>query len=206
MELEKDVYLKLITAATPLFAQKGLGGVSIRELAQAASVNSAAISYYFNGKEGLYQAVLEEQFSPIAAALEKIKEAKKLPAIDQLALYANQIAKIHHYRPFFIRFIFNEITNSTPCYDTVVKKYISQIFQFISQALAKGIASGDFKPELNINHAAISLAGILNFYFVANPLAKAVISPETLASDEDYTTQAFSIYLEGIRKRKEETL
>ena len=69
MDLEKDSQTKLLEAATSLFAQKGFSGVSVRQLAEAANVNIAAISYYFRGKEGLYQAVLEEQFAPIAAAL-----------------------------------------------------------------------------------------------------------------------------------------
>jgi AcrR family transcriptional regulator len=55
----------LIAAATPLFARKGLNGVSVRELAKAAGVNGAMISYYFGGKEGLYEAVLQGQFAAL---------------------------------------------------------------------------------------------------------------------------------------------
>ena len=63
--MDKDTKSKLIEAAIPLFPQKGYAGVSIREIADAAGVNSASISYYFGGKEGLYEAVLESIFSQI---------------------------------------------------------------------------------------------------------------------------------------------
>ncbi|RNC68486.1 MAG: TetR/AcrR family transcriptional regulator [Desulfuromonadales bacterium] len=53
----------LITAATPLFAAKGLSGVNVREIARAAGVNPALISYHFGGKEGLYAAVIRDQFA-----------------------------------------------------------------------------------------------------------------------------------------------
>jgi len=53
----------LIASATPLFATKGLNGVSVRELAKAGGANAAMISYYFGGKAGLYEAVLREVFS-----------------------------------------------------------------------------------------------------------------------------------------------
>lgn len=45
----------LLRAAKHLFARKGLSGTSIRDIAGEAKLNSSLISYYFNGKEGLYQ-------------------------------------------------------------------------------------------------------------------------------------------------------
>lgn len=50
----------LLMAARGLFARKGLSGTSIRDIAQAAKINSSMISYYFEGKEGLYKACIEE--------------------------------------------------------------------------------------------------------------------------------------------------
>jgi AcrR family transcriptional regulator len=49
--------LRLLDAGLALFANKGFAETSTRELAQAAQVNVAAISYYFGDKEGLYRAV-----------------------------------------------------------------------------------------------------------------------------------------------------
>lgn len=51
---------QLLAAARGLFARKGLSGTSIRDIAQAAKINSSMISYYFEGKEGLYKACIEE--------------------------------------------------------------------------------------------------------------------------------------------------
>ncbi|HJV65196.1 MAG TPA: TetR family transcriptional regulator [Geomonas sp.] len=58
-----DCRTQLIAAATPLFARRGLNGVSTRELARAAGVNISMISYHFGGKAGLYEAVLREVFA-----------------------------------------------------------------------------------------------------------------------------------------------
>lgn len=51
---------RLLRAALPLFAQQGFAKTSTREIAEAAGVNLAAISYYFGDKEGLYRAVFFE--------------------------------------------------------------------------------------------------------------------------------------------------
>ena len=47
---------RLLAAALKLFAEKGFANTSTRQLAAAAGVNIAAISYYFGDKAGLYRA------------------------------------------------------------------------------------------------------------------------------------------------------
>jgi AcrR family transcriptional regulator len=48
---------RLLEAALALFADQGFAKTSTREIAQAAKVNIASISYYFGDKAGLYRAV-----------------------------------------------------------------------------------------------------------------------------------------------------
>lgn len=51
----------LLKVATKLFAEHGYKGVTIREIASKAKVNTANISYHFGSKFGLYEAIIEEQ-------------------------------------------------------------------------------------------------------------------------------------------------
>ncbi|MGL6111025.1 MAG: CerR family C-terminal domain-containing protein [Rubrivivax sp.] len=56
---------RLLHCGLRLFAQQGYAKTSTRELAEAAGVNVASISYYFGDKAGLYRAVFfEPQGSP----------------------------------------------------------------------------------------------------------------------------------------------
>lgn len=71
------VKLRLIEAATLLFAEKGFDGIGIREIAAKAHANSAMVGYHFNGKEGLYLAALRAGFERCPtqiAQLEKIPD------------------------------------------------------------------------------------------------------------------------------------
>jgi len=65
------------------------------------------------------------------------------------------------------------------------------------------VAAGQFKSDLNLGFAAISLAGIMNFYFFAKPIFKDFM-PLSADSDHEYTTQAFRVYLDGIRRKENE--
>jgi TetR/AcrR family transcriptional regulator len=49
----------LLDAAQAEFAAKGLAGARVSEIAARAGVNKQLISYYFGGKEGLYQAIID---------------------------------------------------------------------------------------------------------------------------------------------------
>ena len=51
---------RLLSAGLRLFAHQGFAKTSTRELAEAAQVNVAAISYYFGDKAGLYRTVFFE--------------------------------------------------------------------------------------------------------------------------------------------------
>jgi AcrR family transcriptional regulator len=65
--------LLLLKAAIRIFAEKGFEGASIREIADAAGVNSSLISFHFGGKAGLHAASLH-----LAARMAK-HTAKTLP-------------------------------------------------------------------------------------------------------------------------------
>jgi TetR/AcrR family transcriptional regulator, regulator of cefoperazone and chloramphenicol sensitivity len=55
---QDDARARLIDAAIELFAKKGYEGTSVRDLATAAGVNVAAVSYYFGSKDELYHEAL----------------------------------------------------------------------------------------------------------------------------------------------------
>lgn len=64
-EKNADAQRRLLAAATHLFIKNGYRGVSIREIADRAKTNSALISYYFGGKEGLFVQVFKEVAAPL---------------------------------------------------------------------------------------------------------------------------------------------
>ncbi|WP_371381034.1 TetR/AcrR family transcriptional regulator [Sporomusa aerivorans] len=195
--MENDTRSKLLEIATPLFATKGFTAVSIRELTDAAQINVSAISYHFNGKEGLYQAVLAEQLAPILQALQAAKSNAALSPIERLTFYANQIARIHAQRPFLARFMISEVTNPTNYGGPIIEAHLSQVYEFMKDTLQEGITQGNFRADLNLNYAAISLAGILNFYFITKPLIQKFIPLKPEANTE-YVDHAFHVYLHGI--------
>jgi AcrR family transcriptional regulator len=50
----------LVSAARPLFAERGFAGVGAEEIVRAAGVTRGALYHHFDGKAGLFEAVYEE--------------------------------------------------------------------------------------------------------------------------------------------------
>lgn len=196
--MDNDSRLKLIEAATILFAQKGLAGVSIREIAKQAGVNSALISYHFEGKEGLYAAVLEHQLFFMSEIVKRISNDHLSPS-EQIKEYANAVLGLHQRSPMLVRFIYSELFNPSPCFEMMKQKFFAKLFQALKGTITEGIAKGQFRADLNPEKAVISLVGIMNFYFISRPITKNIITEDT--SDQQYIDQAVEIYLRGIVRR-----
>ena len=67
---------RILDAAEQLFAERGLQGVSTREITREAGANLSSINYYFGSKEGLILAVLTRRLAPL--------EQKRLAALTQV--------------------------------------------------------------------------------------------------------------------------
>ena len=87
---EENSKERLLKTATKLFAQKGFAGTSVREIAKAAGVNVAKISYFWGGKKELYQSIIDDmvetQTKYATSALDFAVNPEDLPKEDQIAL------------------------------------------------------------------------------------------------------------------------
>lgn len=195
--MEKDAKEKLLAAGEKLFAEQGLAGVSIRQLANEAGTNSALISYYFGGKEGLYAAILEKQFSAINELLDRVK-GSGASSTDKIVGYAHNVVAVHKKMPFLTKFLMGELLNPSKFFAPVIQKYIERIYLFITATLRAGIAAGEFRKDLDVHTATLALAGIMNFYFIARPITRHFAASE---SDQDvqYAMDAIEIFLNGVK-------
>jgi AcrR family transcriptional regulator len=159
---------EILAVATEEFARKGLAGARIDEIAERTRTSKRMIYYYFQSKEGLYVAVLEE-------AYRRVREIEADLHLDDLAPEAAlrrlvEFTFDHHAgNEDYIRLVMNENINRA--------EFLSQsksiqgmnvpALQAISQLYERGVASGVFRSGLKAIdiHATISA---LSFFNVSN--------------------------------------
>ena len=194
---DNDCRENLISATIPLFAAKGLNGVSVRELARAAGVNLSMISYYFGSKEGLYAAVLTEQF----AILEKLEEIEQMEidTLQKFELYVRATVSRYRKNPYLLRFYTSELTNPTACFETIIKPAIKRVVQMLLDTFTDGLSHEKFRDGLNPADTVLALSGMINFYFLLEPVTAEFVdhSPER---DEQLIRHIMDIFTRGILK------
>ncbi len=192
---DNDCRAILIAVATPLFAEKGFHGVSVRELVKSAGVNLSMISYYFGGKEALYAAVLTEQF----ATLGQVADINSL-GMDPLGKFQRYIrSTVDRYRknPYLLRFYTSELTNPTPSFELIVKPAIRRVLLILQEIFREGIATGQFRQELDPMDTILALAGMINFYFLLEPVTQELVN-HAPQRDEILVTHLMDIFTRGV--------
>lgn len=103
---------RIIAAAEKVFALKGFRGATTREIAELADLPKANVHYYFNTKEDLYNAVLED----IILVWKEDAEAFDKSDDPCIAISAYIRRKMSHSfeRPFGSKVWANEIIHGAP--------------------------------------------------------------------------------------------
>ncbi len=190
-----DCRSKLMEVGTELFAARGLHGVSIRELSQAAGASISMISYYFGGKEGLYAAVLREQF----ACFDQIDEIRKQGG-DPLAViegYLRWTIQRHRSHPHLLRFYTSELTNPTACFATIVSPAINKVLRTLAEVIDEGVRQGRFRGDVQSVNASLALAGMVTYFFLSTLATENLIS-HSPDQDDQLVRQYTAIFTRGI--------
>lgn len=158
----------ILEVAMAEFAEKGLAGARIDEIAAATQTSKRMIYYYFQSKEGLYLAVLEESYR-------RMREIESQQHLENLAPEAAlrrlvEFTFDHHFsHEHYIRLVISENMNRGQflAQSQSIQQLNVPAISAIRQLYERGVASGDFRPGLDpIDiHASISA---LTFFNVSN--------------------------------------
>ena len=158
----------ILEVALAEFAEKGLAGARIDEIAAATQTSKRMIYYYFGSKEGLYLAVLEASY----AAMRRTEADLHLDDLEPMAALRRLVEFTfdHHLQTEpYIRLVMaeNMLRGQFLAQSSTIQQLNIPAISAIEQVYARGVASGQFRPGLDpIDlHATISA---LSFFNVAN--------------------------------------
>ena len=158
----------ILEVAMAEFAEKGLAGARIDEIAAATHTSKRMIYYYFESKEGLYLAALEESYR----RMREIESEQHLDDLEPEAALRRLVEFTfdhHASHEDYIRLVISENMNRGQF--LAQSKSIQQLnvpaISAIHRLYERGVAAGVFRPGLDpIDiHASISA---LTFFNVSN--------------------------------------
>jgi TetR/AcrR family transcriptional regulator, regulator of cefoperazone and chloramphenicol sensitivity len=156
----EDSRQRLLMAALKLFADQGFAKTSTRELAEAAGVNIAAISYYFGDKAGLYRAAfLEPQGQPVDAIQQFADPALTLEQA-LAAFYAGFLEPMKHgdLARQCLKLHVREMVEPTGLWDEEVQQVIKPMHDALVGLLVRQL--GLAAPDDDVQRLAICLSSL----------------------------------------------
>jgi TetR/AcrR family transcriptional regulator len=140
-----DSRSRLLTAARAEFAARGFAGASVDRIAARARLNKAMIYYHFEGKEGLYRAVLREVFAAVGERALPLRDASTPPVARMRAFIAAFVDEVTR-RPDFAQVMLREIVESGRHLDARTVETMFVVPGTFLAILEQGVAQGHFRP------------------------------------------------------------
>jgi len=192
---------RILDAALTEFADKGLAGARIDVIAEVARSNKRMIYYYFESKELLYIAVLEEAYIDMrrqeaALALDALAPREAIRALVQF--------KFDYYdkHPWLVGLLNGE--NMLGARFLRQSKRLREInislVETITTILKAGVRSGEFRRGVDPLELYLSIASLSYFYFsnratLSTSFGQALDTPAALKKRRENAVEVILGYL-----------
>jgi AcrR family transcriptional regulator len=156
---------EILEVATHEFADKGLAGARIDEIAAATRTSKRMIYYYFGSKDGLYLAVLEEAYGRMRR-IEADLHLSDMPPMQALQSLVEFTYDHHRDNEDFIRLVSSENIHRANYLrqSKSIRQLNTNAIDAIRELYERGVAQGVFRSGLDPVdiHAAISALTVFN--------------------------------------------
>lgn len=185
----------ILHVARQEFADKGLSGARIDEIAERTNTSKRMIYYHFASKEGLYRAVLEEAYTLIRET-ETALPMDDMSAQDALAANVRLTFDYHHDHPEFVRLVMNEnIHHGAFIHDVAgIERRNESVIRVLGDIIAKGEREGVFRDrldpiDLHMTISALCFYNVSNRYTFSEIFRRDMTSPDAVAKRREQVVE-----------------
>lgn len=187
---EHDLRARILDAAVDLFADKGYGRTSMREVAQAAGCTKPALYYHYESKEQLFRAAVERcmvGLEPILAQVDLVQGSVR----DRLVVLARGVFERLRSDPAPMRLMLVMQTRpdqAQPDFDFA--RYHQENQALLHELIAEGVRTGEIREDVDLEDAALALTGALH--------SRAFLALKGVPSPDDVPDRIVDLLFRGI--------
>jgi AcrR family transcriptional regulator len=136
----EDRRLQILRVAVSLFSQRGFGGTTTKEIAQAAGVSEAMVFRHFANKQELYSAILDHKacsgdtMNPEALVADALQEKDDRAVFERLALGA---LEHHECDPEFQRLLLHAALEGHELAQMFFEKFVRRVYELLGDYVAE---------------------------------------------------------------------
>jgi AcrR family transcriptional regulator len=188
---------EILAAALELFVERGFSSTKLEDVARRAGVSKGTVYRYFESKQAIFRAVVQELVVPELARAEKRVDDyrgdhRKL-IVDLIKSWWHAVGESH--LSGIPKLLVAEAGNFPELADFFVDQVVRRLRRLVARVLAQGIAQGEFRP-CNVEYTARALIA---------PMVFAAIWQRSLGPHDDgafdartYIDVYLDLYLNGL--------
>jgi len=191
-----DKQLQIISAAELRFSDKGFDGTSVRDIAEAAGVNVAMISYYFGSKEKLMQAIFEQRTQHTTARIEGLLHDDTLTPFEKMEKVIDDFAdRVVEKHKFYRLMICDQVIEKNNVIAGLLGDLKKKNADLINKLIADGQQKKIFKENIDVAMLMNTMSGIIMHSFMGKDYYKNYHNLQHLSEE-----QFFELFKERLKK------
>jgi AcrR family transcriptional regulator len=174
----------IVRAAISLFSVKGFGSTSIREISEAAQVNSALISYHFKNKQGILEWIMVDYFESLFNQLRMKEPQDTIEAEDCFQELITAVDTIIGYQSKHIEvstIIQREMSVDSMLVREVMSTYVAKLKAVFSSLIERGIETNQFRDDIDNDMQVLHIMSSIFFPFFNPQIPREVFYIEPIS-------------------------
>ena len=173
-KLTSDPRQRLLDAGLKLFANRGYAGTAVQDITEEAKVTKPTLYYYFENKEGLFQALVDQAMDERLRLMQQAAPPGK-PTVEQLSDIITVLTDFARRHADLLRLTFAVAFAADGEYPTGFKKHAKMRSSF--EFIAGLIQAGQERGVLNTSYSVMELTQTF-FNLIQHSIAIAIIEPK----------------------------
>jgi TetR/AcrR family transcriptional regulator, regulator of cefoperazone and chloramphenicol sensitivity len=167
---------RLRDAAVRLFAERGVAGTSVRDIAEAAGVTAGLITHHFGSKERLKAAVDELMIEVFTAPLAAAPSDRTSPTAEGVA---ESLAHTMAAHPDLRAYLRRSFLENDPASGEVFDRFVG----LLRKRLAEMQAAGTLRADLDLEWAPLQVLFLHFGPLLLGPAVERILNIDSYADD-----------------------
>lgn len=141
----------ILEHAEKLFAVKGFEASTVRDIADAAGVNLAMISYYFGSKEKLMESLFHERMDTMKLKVELLLQNQNLTPFEKTEVILEEyVRKVTESQSFYRIMLCEQVMKKNPVIIKLIRELKLSYAALFSELVKEGQKKKVFKKNIDV--------------------------------------------------------
>jgi AcrR family transcriptional regulator len=189
--------LEIVRAARSVFAERGFDKATLEEIAERAEFGKGTVYNYFDSKEILFAAAMDDLFNDVYRIAEAVSQPKR-SVRECFADYARQMIEYYHANYAFCRLMMREWVRPDSASPEEQVNAVRARVENVAEPLARQLRAAMRRKEIR-RADPLALAsmfiGLVHHYFMHQSLR---VSGESATTIEAQVRMVITVFFDGI--------